>query len=512
MRRIRGLVVVLVLIGGLAACSDDDDGGGGTNNPPPSTGSPPAGGDGSGGATGQGGGGTGDGTGTGGDTGGTGGGDTGGTGGGGVGPVGGAPGGGGGGGAPGGGGGGAPGGGGGGAPGGGGASAQHVSPAPAANAEIAMDAAGNAIAVWEQSDGNIYFSRYSGAAWSAPTLLETLDTPATQPQIAMNNAGNAMAVWVQPPAAGAGNYTFARYFSGGSWQAPVVISDEPFASNDAPLSQKPRVAIDDSGTALATWEEQSFRVASVGLIGNAFRPGSGWVGDEVLHRAIAYESRIAMDGKGNGVVAYLHDPGDGDTARVLHYTAGSGWGTSIELARAFVRDIHVSMNTTGEALVAWAQYDFRGGVSPFDVRVSRYVGGAWTAPQAIEVNDTGDSSQVWTTLAGNGNATVVWRKDDAGVNNVYAARLEGGTWLQPTLVGQGVEPRVASPGNGPVIAWLRGSDVMLSHYSGSNNWQAPQNVESNAEAAQGVRLTSSSHANAFALWRQLNGVWARLLP
>ena len=530
MGRFKGLVVVLALVGGLAACSDNDDSGDGTSNPPSSTGSPPAGGEGtgtggdsgSGDATGQGGGdtggtGTGDGTGDG----------TGGTGGGSVGPVGGAPGGGGGGdgtggtdgggtggGAPGGGGGGVtppPTGGGSGSGGTGGGAAQNITPAPAANAEIAMDGAGNAIAVWEQSE-NVYYSRFSGGAWSAPALLEALDTPATQPQIAMNNAGNAMAVWAQPQTTGPGTYTWARHFTDGAWQAPSVLTDGPFSSSDSPTVRNPRVSIDDSGAALATWEEESIRLSGVGLVGSAFRPGSGWESDSVLHSFWAYKAHIAMDGSGNGIVAYVHDGGHADAAHVVHYTAGSGWGAPIELMGPSAESIHVSMNASGEAVVAWPQSNFSGEFSPYDVRVSRYVGGAWTAPQAIEVDDTANSIQVWTTLAGNGNATVVWRKDNAGANNIYAARMEGGTWLQPTLVGEGTEPRVASPGNGPIIAWLRGSDVMMSHYTGSNTWEAPQNVESNAEAAQGVRLASSSHANAFALWRQPNGVWARLLP
>jgi len=71
------------------------------------------------------------------------------------------------------------------------------------NPQIAFDSSGNAIAVWQQFDGtrvNIYANRYvSGTgAWAGKALIETDDAgDAENPQIAFDSSGNAIAVWQQ---------------------------------------------------------------------------------------------------------------------------------------------------------------------------------------------------------------------------------------------------------------------------------------------------------------------------
>ena len=72
----------------------------------------------------------------------------------------------------------------------------------ATDPQIAIDANGNALAVWSQSDGtrtNIMANRYSAASgtWGAAALIETDNGNADSPQIAIDGNGNALAVWPQ---------------------------------------------------------------------------------------------------------------------------------------------------------------------------------------------------------------------------------------------------------------------------------------------------------------------------
>jgi hypothetical protein len=74
--------------------------------------------------------------------------------------------------------------------------------------QIAIDGAGDAIAVWAQSDGtrtNIWANRFTSSAWGTPVLIETSnEDDANTPQLAMNAAGEAIAIWsqtVEPAAA-----------------------------------------------------------------------------------------------------------------------------------------------------------------------------------------------------------------------------------------------------------------------------------------------------------------------
>ena len=83
-----------------------------------------------------------------------------------------------------------------------------TAPGAASAAQLAMDTEGNAISVWQQNEsGNsgvshVWSNRYSATAgWQGPVRLESvLDSTAARPQLAMNGAGNAIALWQQSTA------------------------------------------------------------------------------------------------------------------------------------------------------------------------------------------------------------------------------------------------------------------------------------------------------------------------
>ncbi len=69
--------------------------------------------------------------------------------------------------------------------------------------QIAVDGSGNAMAVWMQWDGNnesLFANRYVAAdgSWGTAALIETSDAgDAESPQVAVDASGNAIAVWYQ---------------------------------------------------------------------------------------------------------------------------------------------------------------------------------------------------------------------------------------------------------------------------------------------------------------------------
>jgi len=66
---------------------------------------------------------------------------------------------------------------------------------------VAMDGSGNAVAVWTQHDGtyyNIMSNRYTpSGGWGTAVLIETENGGAAYPQVVMDGSGNAIAVWQQ---------------------------------------------------------------------------------------------------------------------------------------------------------------------------------------------------------------------------------------------------------------------------------------------------------------------------
>jgi len=86
-----------------------------------------------------------------------------------------------------------------------------------------MDANGNAMVAWSQSDGtrtNAWASRYvAGTGWGTATLIETDNAgDVSIPSIALNASGHAAAVWHQSD--GARTNIWANHYSAGTGWAP----------------------------------------------------------------------------------------------------------------------------------------------------------------------------------------------------------------------------------------------------------------------------------------------------
>lgn len=66
--------------------------------------------------------------------------------------------------------------------------------------KVAIDASGNFIVVWAESNGtlgSVWTFRYSGGIYSAITQISLAGYNADSPRIAMDASGNALAVWRQ---------------------------------------------------------------------------------------------------------------------------------------------------------------------------------------------------------------------------------------------------------------------------------------------------------------------------
>ncbi|HRB20586.1 MAG TPA: hypothetical protein PLB54_02595, partial [Nitrosomonas sp.] len=116
-----------------------------------------------------------------------------------------------------------------------------------------MDGNGNAVVVWMQQLGiefNASAAHYRvGSGWEAAVLLENENSAVNpgfqQSSVAMDNAGNAIAVWAQR--IGVESYIYAnRYTPGKGWGTAKSI-DHPDTPGELDLSGGPKVAINNSG-------------------------------------------------------------------------------------------------------------------------------------------------------------------------------------------------------------------------------------------------------------------------
>ena len=176
--------------------------------------------------------------------------------------------------------------------------------------QIVMDADGNALTVWQQSDGtrySIWSNRYSPAGgWAAAEIIETSDAgDALDPRVAMEPSGSAVAVWEQFDGS-----TFDiwsnRYEEG--WSIPELVE-----TNDAGDATNPKVAMGPDRSAVSVWKQ--FDGSSQSIWSNRLTERRGWGTAEQINVPCSgnlYVSDVAMDLDGNAVAAWSIAIGWGD--------------------------------------------------------------------------------------------------------------------------------------------------------------------------------------------------------
>ncbi|MGI9304017.1 MAG: hypothetical protein ACR2RB_15150, partial [Gammaproteobacteria bacterium] len=90
---------------------------------------------------------------------------------------------------------------------------------PSDNARLAINASGVAVAIWEETDGtgttSVWANRFDRTTWVGATLI---GNDAELPEVAVDASGNAMAIWRRN-----GNLWASRYIADTGWDSPVLI-------------------------------------------------------------------------------------------------------------------------------------------------------------------------------------------------------------------------------------------------------------------------------------------------
>lgn len=333
----------------------------------------------------------------------------------------------------------------------------------AVNPQVAVDANGNAVAVWLQSAGSLWSNRYVAAngAWGVATPVAT-GNPTGDQSVAMSASGDALAVWRQYDGARE-NIQSSRYtVASGVWSAPVPLETD--GTGDA---FAPKIKSDGAGNALAVWQ-QSDGVRS-NIWANRYVAGTATWGTPTLietdNIGNAAAPQIAFDGSGNAVAVWTQVGSGRTNVWSNRYSAtGNAWGTAalIENTGGHAFTAHVSVDASGNAAAVWSYIN---GGSTTHIRASRSSAGsaAWGAATALE-NNPGSATVPQVAIDTSGNTIAIWQQPNGGYGGVWWSRYAaaGPAWstARPTevaSVGAGSPKIVAAP-NGTVLAVWTQSD------------------------------------------------------
>ncbi len=295
--------------------------------------------------------------------------------------------------------------------------------------QVAMNDSGSAVIVWRQYDGSndqIFKSEYRGGEWTHPANLSDNISPdggdAELPRVAMDDLGNAVIVWEQSD--GSLDRIFKSEYRDGTWTDPEGLDD--YISLDAGGAELPQVAMDSSGNAVIAW------LQSDGSRTQIFK--SEYRGGEWTHPAnpsdnispdgqYTFDPLVAMDDLGNAVIAWRQSDGSRDQIFNSEYRGGE-WTHPANLSDNISPDgwsaefPQMAMDDSGNTVIVWDQPDG----SKWQIFKSEYRGGEWTNPADPSDNISPDGQHALlpqVAMNDSGNAVVVWQQSDGSRNQIF---------------------------------------------------------------------------------------------
>lgn len=303
-----------------------------------------------------------------------------------------------------------------------------VSGEDAINVELAVDRNGHAVAVWERFDGfNTIIQAATltfGEVWSTPVNLSAAEQDASQARVAMDANGNAIAVWTR-------SNGFNDIIQGstlsflGSWTPPVNISEVGRSALD------PNVAMAPNGDAVVVWS--GFFGSSALIYASKHPFGGNWSSPVslTLPGENALGADIAMDFNGNAVVTWRRSDELNFVIQAATLPAGGYWSSSVTLSEpgenVCVPNVAVSPN--GNAVVVWSRFNEFNRI----VQSSSLLFGAshWSLPLNVSFSDQ-DANCPQVAMDGNSNAFAIWPSDTGNNFMIQTSKLPlGGVWTIP---------------------------------------------------------------------------------
>lgn len=324
--------------------------------------------------------------------------------------------------------------------------------ATAVPVQLALDAAGNAFALWDMGTGPVVSRRPAAGNWSAPLALASTNCGGgLRQRLAVNDRGDAMVMWARPAAAG---YCARRYTtSAAAWsteqvidwpQAQPVLSLDLAANGDAAaawiaggasgaplLAQLARfrngaweapvqvggtnigavgVALGADGGLLCHWQTVARSVEAM------WQPAGGnWTPVQTLGVSSgSFFMPRAVRRTGSRLQLVWWPEGAGLSSRELDTTTGI-WGAPRAIAPA--RASSAAQVAASSGVVLWWASKLSGTGTDFGYSRWNAAGDAWTTPAAVlsprplilnQAASFPDSADV--AVDGAGVATLLWRE------------------------------------------------------------------------------------------------------
>jgi hypothetical protein len=284
---------------------------------------------------------------------------------------------------------------------------------------VAVDGRGNALVVWIWGSRHV-MSAYAptGQQFEAPReiALDEHGYGTTHTFAGFDAAGNALAIWQEVDF----SLHDAVRLPGGDFGPPATIA----TPTDDTWPEWPSFAMAANGDAIATWNDGVDAVVSVRRGTGAFGPPQRLSSEGVP----AGPPHAALDSHGDATVVWA-DHVDTDTyMRATTLAAGAGgFAPATTLAKVFWFDdeAQVAMSDAGAATVVWSGDSFVPDLYAGVTAVTRPPGGPFGAPELVAPAELGASRQPGVGYDDTGTTFVLWQHYDSTDEDDVRSRILG---------------------------------------------------------------------------------------
>lgn len=377
--------------------------------------------------------------------------------------------------------------------------------------DVAIDAKGDAVAVWYQSDASTsaVFAAFrpAGGAFSDGKQISPQGLIAQNPRVVVTPSGDAVAIWQEGDGVSPSHLGAAFRPAGGDFGEPKPLGGDYAGSSGLD------VALDRAGNALAVF---SSNVTGSSMVESAFAPPGGPFGDvkpvagPVEHAA---SPDVAVDDAGNAIAAFvLYDATITDTTKYRAFTAfrpvGGTFQTPLPLsANNRVTEVpQAAFDPQGEAIVTFMQ-----GFKPW--AAVRPPGGPFGDPVQLSP-DAHDAYNPALAVDGTGRAEIVWL-GDSGTGDKWRAvtRPAGGAFsemqtLSDALGGRRFSQRVVADADGNAAAiWTRTDGTNYRAEVVGYDGAPPHITQLGVPASASAGATVPFAASVFDVWSPFTAGW-----
>jgi len=215
----------------------------------------------------------------------------------------------------------------------------------ATNPQVAIDASGNASAVWVENNLIKASTKSVSGSWTSEVTISA--TGASSPYLVADHSGNLTAIWI----ASTGVITAATKPSSGTWSSTTALSSAGASS--------PTLCVDSAGDVVAAWVRSGNVETSTKLF------GMSWQTRVTITSTAAATPVVAVGSSGSNTRATIVWQGTSSGTNVVYSSTkliSGSWSTPQIISETThnAAQPYAAVDANGNIIAVWFSYDITG--------------------------------------------------------------------------------------------------------------------------------------------------------